>query len=379
MSTLTEKSLALHRQHQGKISIVPAVPIENRDDLALAYTPGVAAACEAIAADSSQADELTIKRRTVAIVTDGSAVLGLGNIGPLAALPVMEGKAALFKRFAGVDAFPICLNTQDVEEIIATVKNIAPVFGGINIEDISAPRCFEIEARLRAELDIPVIHDDQWGTATVVLAGLINALKVRQSSKEEVKIVVNGAGAAGTAIIKLLLTYGFKNIIVCDSQGVIYQQRPDLTGAKAELAQITNRTGITGTVADALVGADIFIGVSKGNLITAKMVKTMAPRPIIFAMANPTPEIMPDVALAAGAFIAASGRSDFPNQVNNVLAFPGLLKGALVSRKQFTQEMFVRAAEALAAVLSNPTPEKILPTPFDLGVADEVAKAVATS
>lgn len=386
MATLAENSLAFHRRHQGKISLVPTVPIATSDDLALAYTPGVAAVCQAIAADPTAADTLTIKRRTVAVVTDGSSVLGLGNIGPLAALPVMEGKAALFKQLADVDAFPICLATQDTEEIIATIKNIAPVFGGINLEDIAAPRCFEIERRLRAELDIPVIHDDQWGTATVVLAGLINALKVRPSSPGAVKVVVNGAGAAGTAIIQLLLAYGFKNIIACDSQGAIYDHRPDLTDAKVQLAQITNvacqinradPACVMGTVADALAGADIFIGVSKGNLITPEMVKTMAPQPIVFALANPTPEIMPDAARAAGAAVAASGRSDFPNQVNNVLAFPGLLKGALVSRRQFTQTMFVRAAEALAKLVPHPTAEKILPTPFDPGVAEAVAGAVA--
>lgn len=387
MLDLAEKSLALHRQHHGKISVVPTVPITNSEELSLAYTPGVAAACQAIAADSAAADTLTIKRRTVAIITDGTAVLGLGNIGPLAALPVMEGKAALFKQLADVDAFPICLNTQDTEEIIATIKNIAPVFGGINLEDISAPRCFTIESRLRAELDIPVIHDDQWGTATVVLAGLINALQVRQSAPAAVKVVVNGAGAAGTAIIQLLLAYGFKHIIACDTHGVIYDHRPDLTDAKAELAHITNLACridradpacIMGTVADALVGADIFIGVSKGNLITPEMIKTMAARPIIFALANPTPEIMPDVATAAGAFIVASGRSDFPNQVNNVLAFPGLLKGALISRQQFNQAMFVRAAEALAKCIAHPVAEKILPTPFDPGVAAAVAKGITS-
>ena len=376
----------LHRKHRGKIFTGLSIPIENRDDLALAYTPGVGQISQDIAADPTAVDDYTIKRRTVAVITDGSAVLGLGNIGPLAALPVMEGKAALFKRFGDVDAFPICLDTQDVEEIIATVKRIAPVFGGINLEDISAPRCFEIEQRLQAELDIPVLHDDQWGTAVVVLAALQNACRVRGTTLTTAKIVINGAGAAGIAIARLLLTFGGTDLVLCDSHGPIYRGRPDTLGSKKELAELTNiacHAGLDnpqcaiGTLADALTSADVFIGVSKADLLTADLIKQMATQPIIFALANPTPEIMPTVAKAAGAFIVATGRSDFPNQVNNVLVFPGLFRGALDHRVQrFTPAMLINAAAALAALVPTPTVEQILPDPFTSGIAAAIAAAV---
>ncbi len=373
MDDVYKKSLDLHREHRGKIEVVSKVSLKNKEDLSLAYTPGVAEVSREIWRDGSLAYEYTLKQNTVAIISDGSAILGLGNLGALAAIPVMEGKAAIFKEFAGVDAFPICVNTQDVEEIIALVKNIAPCFGGINLEDISAPRCFEIEERLRVELPIPVMHDDQHGTAVVVLAGLINSLKLRGSNKDDVRIVLSGAGAAGTAITKLLLTYGFKNFIVCDSQGAIYEGRPDLNKEKQILARITNTKKLTGPLAVILHGADIFIGVSKPNLLTGDMIRTMAKKPIIFALANPHPEIMPDIAKAAGAFVVATGRSDFPNQINNSLAFPGIFRGALDNRiKQFTEEMFMRAAVALADYVKTPTPDQVLPEPFDFGVVDAI-------
>lgn len=353
------------------------VPLTNKAELSLAYTPGVAEASREIGREVELAYEYTIKGNTVAIVSDGSAILGLGNLGAHAAIPVMEGKAAIFKEFAGIDAFPICVNTQDVEEIIALVKNIAPVFGGINLEDISAPRCFEIEERLRAELPIPVMHDDQHGTATVVLAGLINALKLRGSKKEDVRVVMSGAGAAGTAITKILLAYGFKHFIVCDTQGAIYEGRKGMNLEKEALAHVTNLDKKVGTLAEILHGADIFIGVSKPGLLTADMVRTMEERPIIFALANPIPEIMPAIAKEAGAFVVATGRSDFPNQINNSIAFPGIFRGALDNRiKQFKEEMFVRAAEALAGYVKDPQPDQLLPAQFDRGVVAVVKEVI---
>lgn len=377
MDDVYKQSLELHKKHRGKIEIISKVPLTNKTDLSLAYTPGVAEASREIGRDESLVYDYTIKGNTVAIVSDGSAILGLGNLGAHAAIPVMEGKAAIFKEFAGIDAFPICVNTQDVEEIIALVKNIAPVFGGINLEDISAPRCFEIEERLRAELPIPVMHDDQHGTATVVLAGLINALKLRGSKKEEVRVVMSGAGAAGTAITKILLAYGFNHFIVCDTQGAIYEGRDGMNEEKQALAKVTNSDKKTGKLAEVLRGADIFVGVSKPGLLTADMVRTMAEKPIIFALANPVPEIMPDVAKEAGAFVVATGRSDFPNQINNSLAFPGIFRGALDNRiKQFNEEMFVRAAEALAQYVINPTSDQVLPQQFDKGVVEVVKKVI---
>jgi len=362
---------------RGKVEIVSKMPVTNRQELSLAYTPGVAGPCLEISKNPNQAYELTSMKSTVAIVSDGSAVLGLGNIGPLAALPVMEGKAILFKRFAGLDAIPIVLGTQNVEEIIAAVKAIAPTFGGINLEDISAPRCFEIEERLKKELDIPVMHDDQHGTAIVVLAGLINALRVRGKNKEEVIIVVNGAGAAGIAITKLLSLYGFKNIILCDSKGAVHKGRTDLTPEKIKILEITNGDNETGSLSEVIVGTDIFIGVSKSNVLNKDDIKRMNEGPIIFAMANPNPEIMPEEAISGGASIIATGRSDFPNQVNNSLAFPGIFKGAIERRvKQITDEMKIRAAIALASVVENPTAEKIIPDPFDKGVVEAVSAAI---
>jgi malate dehydrogenase (oxaloacetate-decarboxylating) len=396
-----EQALLLHKEKHGKIETGLKVPLETKEDLSTAYTPGVAAVCEAIVKDPTEARELTIKRNTIAVVTDGSAVLGLGNIGPLAGLPVMEGKAALFKRFANVDAFPICLDTQDTEEIINAVKQIAPVFGGINLEDIAAPKCFEIETRLKGELGIPVMHDDQHGTAVVVLAALINALKLRGKEKTNVCVVINGAGAAGTAIAELLLLYGFTNIIVLDSNGVISKERTDLNAEKtALLEKITSaslslrgvrdeaisrlprsaalpRNDNAVTLADAIQGADVFIGVSKAGLLTQDLVRTMAEQPIICALANPVPEIMPDVAKAAGAYIVATGRSDFPNQINNVLAFPGIFRGALDNGvTQITDAMLVKAAEALASLVENPTVDEILPSPFDPRVVPAVASSI---
>jgi malate dehydrogenase (oxaloacetate-decarboxylating) len=373
----SEESLKLHKQHHGKLSIASKIPVTNKEELAVAYTPGVGAVSSAIAEDPRLAKEMTMKRNSVAIVTDGSAVLGLGNLGPLGALPVMEGKAILFKEFANIDAFPICLDTQDKEEIIQTVKHIAPTFGGINLEDIAAPLCFEIEARLKAELDIPVMHDDQQGTAVVVLAGLINATKLRGISVEEAKLVINGAGAAGIAIAKLLLAYGFKNITLCDSVGSIYSGRDGLNSEKAAIAEVTNLAKTTGGLAEIISGSDIFIGVSKANTLSPEMVKTMNERPIIFALANPIPEIMPDVALEAGAYIVATGRSDFPNQINNVLAFPGIFRGALDNGVvQITQEMFLQAAKNLAACVEKPSTENILPGAFDKHVMQAVSEAI---
>lgn len=370
-------SLDVHRKSRGKLEVKSKLPVTNREELSIAYTPGVAAVCLEIEKKPHEARNLTSCKNTVAVITDGTAVLGLGDIGPLAALPVMEGKAVLFKEFANVDAFPIVLATKDVEEIIATIKNIAPTFGGVNLEDISAPRCFEIERRLKEILDIPVFHDDQHGTAIVVLAGLINALRVVKKRKEDIKMVINGAGAAGAAVAKLMHEYGVKNIIVCDTKGIIESGRKDLNEYKKELATFSAEKNLVGTVYNALVGADVFVGVSKGGLLTGDHVKTMAKDAIIFAMANPTPEIMPDEAMRGGARIVATGRSDFPNQVNNALVFPGIFRGALDAQiPQITEEMKLAAAEALAALVLNPTPEKIIPGPFDKGVVRVVAEAV---
>ena len=377
--TNDEKALELHKEWKGKIDTTAKCQVKTREDLALAYTPGVAAPCRVIAKDKSAAYTYTIKQNTIAVVSDGSAVLGLGNIGPYAAMPVMEGKCVLFKEFGGVNAFPICLDTQDPDEIVKTVKMIAPGLGGINLEDISAPRCFEIERRLKEELDIPVFHDDQHGTAIIVLAGIINALKVVGKKKEDVKVVMSGAGAAGIAIAKLLLTYGFKNIIMSDKDGVICSKHPALNWATKEMLQWTNKEDISGTLSDIIKGADIFIGVSAPGLVTEDMVRSMNRDAILFAMANPTPEIMPDLAKAAGAKVVGTGRSDFPNQVNNVLVFPGIFKGALEGHaKAITEEMKLTAAEAIASLVS---PEEldadhVLPEAFDPRVADVVSKAV---
>lgn len=376
--SIDEQSLKLHKKLKGKLETRSKIKITNKKILSTVYTPGVAAVSKAIATDSSLARKYTMKANTIAVISDGTAVLGLGNIGPLGALPVMEGKAALFKEFANLDAFPICLNTQDTEEIIRTVKNIAPVFGGINLEDISAPRCFEIERRLMNELDIPVMHDDQRGTATVVLAALINALKIKKMKFGQAKIVVNGAGAAGNAVAKAIYAYGGTNIIVCDSHGVIKQNRNDLTPEKKNIASwLKPEDKDKTTLADALIGADVFIGVSMANLVTPVMVKSMNKQPIIFALANPTPEIMPDIASKAGAFIVATGRSDFANQINNVLAFPGIFRGALDNRiTMITDEMLVKAAQNLAACVKKPTVKKILPDPFDKKVVGAVSRAI---
>ena len=377
--TINEESLKLHEQWNGKITTESVCKVSSRKDLSLAYTPGVAEPCKVIAKDPEAAYKYTIKSNTVAVVSDGSAVLGLGNIGAKAAMPVMEGKAVLFKTFGGVNAFPICLDTQDTEEIIKTVVNIAPAFGGINLEDISAPRCFEIEARLKELLDIPVFHDDQHGTAIVVLAGIINGLRITKKKKEDCKVVINGAGSAGIAITKLLITYGFKNVTMCDINGIIGPDSKDLNWMQQSMLEVTNPDKKTGTLADALVGSDIFVGVSAPNIVTPEMVKTMNSDSIIFAMANPVPEIMPDVAKAAGARIVGTGRSDFPNQVNNVIAFPGIFKGALQGRAaQITEEMKLAAANAIAYLVPDEklNEEFILPEAFDPVVAETVSKAI---
>jgi malate dehydrogenase (oxaloacetate-decarboxylating) len=369
--------MELHREHQGKLEIRSKVPVTDKEELSRAYSPGVAEVCRQIAKDKGKSFTHTFRGNTVAVVSDGSAILGLGNLGAEAALPVMEGKAILFKQFGGVDAFPICLDTQDTEEIIRTVKLLAPNFAGINLEDISAPRCFEIEERLKAELPIPVMHDDQHGTAVVVLAGLINALCLRGSDKREVKVVLNGAGAAGIATAKLLLHYGFVHVLMCDTKGIICQGREEMNPAKCEMAECTNLSCVRGSLADAVRDADVFVGMSAPEVLTGEMVRTMREKPIIFALANPVPEIMPDAAKEAGAFIVASGRSDFPNQVNNVLAFPGIFRGALDHKvKQITDGMLVGAAEALAAAVGEPSPERILPSPFEEGIAGKVAEAI---
>ena len=377
--TTNEKALLLHEEWKGKISTESKAELKTREDLALAYTPGVAEPCKVIAKDPEAAYTYTLKQNTVAVVSDGSAVLGLGNIGPHAAMPVMEGKAVLFKNFGGVNAFPICLDTQDTEEIIKAVTLIAPTFGGINLEDISAPRCFEIERRLKETLNIPVFHDDQHGTAIVVLAGIINALKIVNKKPEDCKIAVNGSGAAGIAITKLLLNYGFKNILLCDTKGIICKDRTNLNWIKEEMAEATNPDNVSGTLADAMVGADIFIGVSAPGSVTEDMVRSMNKDGILFAMANPVPEIMPEQAKAAGARIIGTGRSDFPNQVNNVIAFPGIFKGALEGRaSQITEEMKLAAAYAIAGIVSDDelNEDYILPDAFNPNVAEAVSKAV---
>lgn len=377
--SIDEKAIFLHKQWNGKIETCAKAPVKSREDLSIAYTPGVAAPCRIIAEDKDAAYTYTLKANTVAVVSDGSAVLGLGNIGPEAAMPVMEGKCVLFKEFGGVNAFPICLSTQDTDEIIAAVKAIAPTFGGINLEDISAPRCFEIEERLKKELPIPVFHDDQHGTAIVVLAGIINGLKVVGKEKEDCRVVVNGAGSAGIAITKLLLRYGFKHVMMCDREGIIGKDYPGLNWMQKQMTEVTNLENRTGSLADALVGADIFVGVSAPNIVSAEMVSSMNRDAIIFAMANPTPEIMPDVAKAAGAKVVGTGRSDFPNQVNNVVAFPGIFKGALEGRAtQITEEMKLAAANALANLVDSEqlSEDFILPEAFDPRVAQVVSQAV---
>lgn len=377
--TQSEKALQLHEQWNGKINTTSKCHITSREDLAMAYTPGVAEPCKVIAENREAAYRYTIKSNTVAIVSDGSAVLGLGNIGAEAALPVMEGKAVLFKEFGGVNAFPICLDTQDTEEIIRTVTHIAPAFGGINLEDISAPRCFEIETRLKEILDIPVFHDDQHGTAIVVLSGIINALKVVGKTKEECRVVINGAGSAGIAISKLLLNYGFKHLILCDKSGILNKQSENLNWMQKEMMDVTNLEQQKGTLADAFVGADIFVGVSAPGIVSEEMVASMKPDGILFAMANPVPEIMPDLAKKAGAKVVGTGRSDFPNQVNNVIAFPGIFKGALEGRaSQITEDMKLAAALAIASLVPEAelNENNIMPEAFDSRVADVVSAAV---
>lgn len=377
--TTNEKALELHRQWNGKLETVSKTPVKTREDLACAYTPGVAEPCKVIAQDPETAYTYTWKSNTVAVVSDGSAVLGLGNIGPYAAMPVMEGKAVLFKEFGGVNAVPICLDTQDTEEIIKAVTYLAPGFGGINLEDISAPRCFEIEERLKEILNIPVFHDDQHGTAIVVLAGIINSLKVVHKQKEDCKVVVNGAGSAGVAITKLLLTYGFTNVIMCDKVGIIGKETEGLNWMQQKMADMTNPNNEKGTLADALKGADIFVGVSAPNIVTPDMVSSMNRDSILFAMANPVPEIMPDAAKAAGARVVGTGRSDFPNQVNNVVAFPGIFKGALEGRAvQITEEMKLAAAHAIAGLVPDEelNEDNIMPEAFNPKVAEVVAQAV---
>ena len=377
--TNSEKALKMHEEWHGKIETCAKSHVNSREDLAIAYTPGVAEPCKVIAKDPEAAYTYTMKSNTVAVVSDGSAVLGLGNIGALAAMPVMEGKAVLFKEFGGVNAVPICLDTQDTEEIIKTVVNIAPAFGGINLEDISAPRCFEIEERLKELLDIPVFHDDKHGTAIVVLAGIINAMKVTGKDKESSKVVVNGAGSAGVAITKLLLTYGFKHVTMCDINGILGKDSKDLNWMQEKMVEVTNLEQKTGKLADALKGADIFVGVSAPNIVTPEMVASMNKDAILFAMANPVPEIMPDIAKAAGAKVVGTGRSDFPNQVNNVVAFPGIFKGALEGRATaITEDMKLATAKAIAGLVPDEelNENNILPEAFDPRVADVVSRAV---
>ena len=377
--TNSEKALKMHEEWHGKIETCAKSHVNSREDLAIAYTPGVAEPCKVIARDPEAAYTYTMKSNTVAVVSDGSAVLGLGNIGALAAMPVMEGKAVLFKEFGGVNAVPICLDTQDTEEIIKSVVNIAPAFGGINLEDISAPRCFEIEERLKELLDIPVFHDDQHGTAIVVLAGIINAMKVTGKDKESAKVVVNGAGSAGVAITKLLLTYGFKDVTMCDISGILGKGSQNLNWMQQKMVEVTNPEQKTGTLADALKGADIFVGVSAPSIVTQDMVASMNKDAILFAMANPVPEIMPDIAKAAGAKVVGTGRSDFPNQVNNVVAFPGIFKGALEGRATaITEEMKLATAKAIAGLVPDEelNENNILPEAFDPRVADVVSRAV---
>lgn len=370
-------SLKSHRSHGGKLAVQSKMPLDTIEDLSIAYTPGVAEPCRQIAKDRRLAYEYTFKGNSVAVVSDGSAILGLGNLGPEAALPVMEGKAVLFKKFANIDAVPIVLDTQDTEEIIRVVQHMAPTFGGINLEDISAPRCFEIERRLKKLLPIPVMHDDQHGTAVVTLAGIYNAIRVTRRELSDLSVVINGAGAAGIAIAKLLLHVGVEKILMCDTKGIISRQRTDLNTEKVEIATLTNPQGLQGTLKDALVGADCFIGVSVANALNSQMVRSMAQDSMIFAMANPIPEIMPDLAREAGAKVVATGRSDFPNQVNNVLAFPGIFRGLLDARaSDLTMEMYVAAAKAIAASVENPTEECIIPSIFKPGITENVAKAV---
>ncbi|WIF95196.1 NAD(P)-dependent malic enzyme [Caminicella sporogenes] len=376
----SEKSLKMHEEKRGKIEVISKVKVTNKDELSTAYTPGVAEPCRKIHENKENVYKYTSKGNLVAVVSDGTAVLGLGDIGPEAAMPVMEGKAILFKEFAGIDAFPICLDTKDVDEIVKTVKYLAPTFGGINLEDISAPRCFEIEERLKRELNIPVFHDDQHGTAIVVSAGLINALKVTNKNMEDITIVVNGPGAAGTAIVKMLINLGARDIIVCDREGIIYEGNDKLKGHKKELSKITNKNKRKGTLKDAMNGADVFIGVSAANIVSEDMIKSMNKDAIVFAMANPVPEIMPDLAKKAGARVVGTGRSDFPNQINNVIAFPGIFKGALdVRARQINEEMKVAAAYAIAGIISDEelNEDYVIPNPFDKRIVERVAKAVA--
>ncbi|MDF2592228.1 MAG: malic enzyme [Clostridia bacterium] len=375
-----EKSLILHEENVGKIEVKSKIPVKDRESLSTAYTPGVAEPCKKIHAASNDVYKYTAKGNLVAVVTDGTAVLGLGDIGPLAAMPVMEGKAVLFKEFGNVDAFPICIDSKDVDDIIKTVKMIAPTFGGINLEDISAPRCFEIEKRLKEELDIPVFHDDQHGTAIVVSAGLINALKLVNKNLKDITVVINGAGAAGTSITKMLINLGVKNVIACDRDGIIYQGAPTNNEAKEKLAEITNKNKKTGSLSDALIGADVFIGVSAPNVVSEQMIAKMSKDSIVFAMANPTPEIMPDLAKIAGARVIGTGRSDFPNQVNNVLAFPGIFRGALdVRAKDINEEMKIAAAYAIAGIITEKelNEDYIIPDAFDNRIVERVSKAVA--
>ena len=379
--TLRERALHMHFVNKGKLETVSKVAVKNAEDLSLAYSPGVAEPCKEIHEKPEMVYEYTMKGNTVAVVSNGTAVLGLGNIGPEAAMPVMEGKAVLFKSFAGVDAFPICLNTTDVEKIIETVKLMEPTFGGINLEDIAAPHCFEIEERLKKETNIPVFHDDQHGTAIVTVAGLVNALKIAGKSISEIKVVANGAGAAGIAIVKLLFTYGVRDVIMCDTKGAIYEGRPTgMNEIKKQIAKITNRDKLTGNLSEVIKGADVFIGVSVAGGLTAENVRDMNENPIIFAMANPTPEIMPDIAKEAGALVVGTGRSDFPNQVNNVLAFPGIFRGALdVRATHINEEMKIAAVEAIASLIEpgELNPDYVIPGPFDPRVAPAVAAAVA--
>ncbi|MGF1670509.1 MAG: NADP-dependent malic enzyme [Balneolaceae bacterium] len=373
----SQKSLEEHKKYGGKLAIHSKMPLETNDDLSIAYTPGVAEPCLKISKDVSLAYEYTMKKNSVAVISDGSAVLGLGNIGPEAALPVMEGKAVLFKKFAYIDAIPIVLNTQDTEMIIHAVKCIAPGFGGINLEDISAPRCFEIEDRLKKDLDIPVMHDDQHGTAVVTLAGIINAMKVVNKKFEDIRVVINGAGSAGIAIVKLLWEMCVRDVIVCDSKGIIHKNRKDLSETKQKITDITNKSNLTGSLKTAVKDADLFIGVSVPDVLTKEMIRSMKKDPVIFAMANPRPEIMPDEARSAGARIIATGRSDFPNQVNNVLVFPGIFRGLLDARaSNLTDEIYIAAAKAIASQVANPHEEKIIPGAFEPEVANAVAKAV---
>ena len=377
--TVYEKSLDLHAEHSGKVAVVSKVQVTNKNELAMAYSPGVAEPCRKIHANPDDVFKYTAKGNLVAVVSDGTAVLGLGDIGPLAAMPVMEGKAILFKEFANVDAFPICLDTKDPDEIVETVKRLAPTFGGINLEDISAPRCFEIETRLKKELDIPVFHDDQHGTAIVVCAGLINALKVVKKEMKDIKVVINGAGSAGISICKLILQFGVGDVVLVDRQGALCPGEEWMNPAQKAMAEVTNKSKQTGPLAEIIKGKDVFIGVSAPNLVTAEMVKTMAEEPIIFAMANPTPEIMPDVAKEGGAKVVATGRSDFPNQINNVLVFPGIFRGALdVRATEITEEMKIGAAKAIASLVTDEelTEDYIIPSPFDKRVCSVVAKEV---